>query len=151
MRELRDKAYSKVLDIMRNKLNDYSSGGNVDLANRPMVSADEMAKYGYDIGNNYATTYTSTFSDPYGNIAGNFTPIQAQNGELQSILTANELQDYAEAVIDGRRNDDLGLQIGGFYNGANAISDAEREARKQHYVQEAYNALLQRYLASRTQ
>lgn len=137
--------YAQALASLVNQLNQQGQGGNVDLTNRPRVSAQDIANAGYDIGNNYATTYTGTYSNPSGDIAANFTPIQVNNGELQKILTDAELQNYAESVINGTRNDDLGLQIGGMYNGADAIQNADRDAQLQHNLQEQYYALLNAY------
>lgn len=133
--------YAEALASLYNQLQQHNQGGNVDLTNRPRVSPQDMANAGYNI-DGYATTYTGTYSNPEGNVAANFTPIQAQNGKLQQILNEQAIQRYAEDVLSGRRNDDLGLQIGGNYIGNDAIQRADADAQKQHNLQETYYALL---------
>ena len=136
----------KKVEQLRSTLSQMSQGGNVDLANRQEIPAMEMAKAGYDIGDGYATTYTGTYSNPNGNLAGNFTPIQLQNGRLNRILPADEMQRYAEDVMSGNREDDLGLRIGGSYSGDDAIAQAVSDAERQHRLQELYyNLLRERY------
>lgn len=137
-----DGQYAQALASLISQLSQQGQGGNVDLTNRPMVSPQDMANAGYDIGNDYATTYTGTYSNPSGDLAANFTPIQAINGELQRILSDPQMQEYAESVINGTRSDDLGLQIGDMYEGADAIQNADKDAQLQHNLQEQYYALL---------
>ena len=140
----------KKIEQIRSILSQMSQGGNVDLTNRQEIPASEMKKAGYDIGDGYATTYTGTYSNKNGDLAGNFTPIQLLNGRLNRILPEEEIQRYAEDVLGGYRSDDLGLQIGSLYNGNNAIQNASADAQRQHRLQELYYDLLREHLNSRS-
>jgi hypothetical protein len=133
--------YAQALQSLYNKLQNESAGGNVDLTDRPTVTPQQMANSGYDIGGGYATTYTGTYSNPTGDMAGNFTPIQYSNGALQRILPQDEMTRYAESVMMGNP-DTLGLQIGGNYYGSDAIQRADQDAQRQHNLQEQYAALM---------
>lgn len=135
--------YAQALSSLYNQLKNQGEGGNVDLTNRPRVSPSDMAQVGYDLGgDNYATTHTATYSTPDGSKAINLTPIQAQNGQMKDIFEDSYLNDYANAIMAGKIKDNLGLQIGGIYNGNDAISKASADAERQHYLQEQYYALL---------
>lgn len=135
--------YAQAIQSLVQQLQNESAGGNVDLTDRPKVTPQQMAQSGYDIGNGgYATTYTGTYSNPTGDIAGNFTPIQYNNGALQRILPAQEMQMYAEGVMNGNP-DTLGLKIGGNFYGNDAIQRADEAAQRQHNLQETYAALMQ--------
>ena len=133
--------YAQALQSLMQQLQSESQGGNVDLTDRPRVSPQQMGQSGYDIGGGYATTYTGTYSNPSGNMAGNFTPIQYNNGVLQRILPEQEMQRYAEGVMNGNP-DTLGLQIGGKFYGNDAIQKADEAAQRQHNLQETYAALM---------
>jgi len=122
------------------QMKQLGEGGSVDLFNRPKVSTDELKKAGWnDAGEGTATVFSSTYTNSKGDKAGNFTPIVTdKNGKFVRALTERELTEYAEAVMDGRRKDDLGLQIGAQTSGANAINDAVNAAEKVHDLQEKY-------------
>lgn len=134
--------YAQALQSLAQQLQSESAGGSVDLTNRPRVTPKQMADSGYDIGGGYATTYTGTYSNPTGDVAGNFTPIQYNNGVLQRILPQAEMTRYAESVMQGAP-DTLGLKIGGDFYGNDAIQRADAAAQRQHNLQEVYAALRQ--------
>lgn len=134
--------YAQALQSLYNQLKESGSGGNVDLTNRPRVSPQDMSQVGYDIGDSYATTYTSTYSNPDGTQALNITPIQASNGQLNDIYEQEFINQYADDLLSGRRKDDLGLQIGDLYQGNDAIQRASDDAVRQHNLQEQYYALM---------
>lgn len=119
------------------EMRSYQQGGSVDLFNRPNVPTDDLKAAGWtDAGDGYATVHSSTYSNAAENDVRNFTPIQTDNsGSVVNILSPDELQSYAEAVIDGERNDDLGLQIGGSYPSIDKAVDA---AVRIHELQEQY-------------
>ena len=115
-------------------------GGGVDLFNRPKVATSFVKKAGWDdVGEGQATVYSSTYSNSKGNKAANFTPIVADSqGNYIKTLSQEELEKYAEDVINGRRKDDLKLQIGKVKQGEKAIDDAVKDAERIHQLQEDY-------------
>ena len=115
-------------------------GGGVDLFNRPKVATSFVKKAGWDdVGEGQATVYSSTYSNAKGNKAANFTPIVADSqGNYIKTLSQEELEKYAEDVINGRRKDDLKLQIGKTKQGEKAIDDAVKDAERIHELQEDY-------------
>ena len=121
------------------ELKELERGGSVELLVRPQVDSSELAKVGWEISDGIATVFSSTFSNEDGTIAANFTPILVDpiTGKT-SYLTEDELTAYAESVIAGVRKDDLNIQIGGFFNGENAIAEAEEAAVKIHELHELY-------------
>ena len=119
-------------DSLGNAMKLYQMGGNVNLLNRPKVSAEAMRKAGYlDFNGDYATVYTHGFSNRDNTKYANFTPIMA-NGR---VLSPEHLQNYAESVLNGREKDYLGLQIGKEFN--NQIA-ADKAAERIHELQEMY-------------
>jgi chromosome segregation ATPase len=115
----------------------YGHGGNVDLTMRPVIDSSELINAGWEAqAGEMATVFTSTFSNEDGTVAINFTPIMVDdNGNYIGTLSPDELQSYAEKVIDGA-DDELGLQIGAKFEGENAISDAEMVAERIHVLHE---------------
>lgn len=111
-------------------------GGTVDLFNRPQINGSKLAAAGWeDVDNDeIATVYSSTYSNEDGTLAINFTPI-LPNGD---VLSPDELTRYAEEVIAGVRPDDLQLQIGGAFNGEDAIDQAVNAAERIHELQENF-------------
>ena len=124
------------------ELKEYEKGGNVNLTLRPAVDTSVLKDAGWeDAGEGVATIFTSTFSNEAGNVAMNFTPIIAdENGNHIGTLSPDELQEYAEGVIDGTHEDDLNLQIGAKFEGEDAIQQAETTAQRIHELQESYYA-----------
>lgn len=115
-------------------------GGTVDLFNRPKVDTNELKKAGWkDAGEGTATVFSSTYTNAKGDKAGNFTPIVTDaKGNYLRTLSEDELTRYAESVLDGRRKDDLKLQIGKAQTGKKAIDNAVNAAEKVHTEQEEY-------------
>ena len=115
-------------------------GGTVDLFNRPKVDTNELKKAGWkDAGEGTATVFSSTYTNAKGDKAGNFTPIVTDaKGNYLRTLSEDELTRYAEGVLDGRRKDDLKLQIGKAQTGKKAIDNAVNAAEKVHKEQEEY-------------
>lgn len=121
-------------------------GGSVDLSLRPTIDASELEKAGWeDAGEGIATVFTSTFANKAADlgqedgIAINFTPIIVdENGNYIGCLSPDELEEYAMGVIEGTREDDLGLQIGAKFEGRDAIAEAESAAQYIHQLQDFY-------------
>lgn len=126
--------YNKKLEAT-DPLKKFGEGGNVDLLNRPQIDASKLTEAGWeDAGEGVATVFTNTFSNEDATVAMNFTPILPDG----SVLSPDELTSYAEGVIAGTRQDDLGLQIGSAFNGEDAIQQASNAAEEIHQLQEDY-------------
>lgn len=136
-------------DDIRAQLKKWSDGGNVDLNVRPVIDAQLLKDAGWeDAGEGAATVFTSTFANEAAElgkedgIAMNFTPIMTdENGNFKGVLSPSELESYAMDVINGVRSDDLNLQIGGKFEGEDAIQEADETAQKIH---EAHEELIMR-------
>lgn len=99
----------------------FEEGGNVDLHLRPKISLEDMKSAGWDeFDDEYATLFSSVYSNEDGTIAMNFTPILPDG----RVLSPGELQQYAEDVIAGVHDDYLKLQIGAEFTGEDAIEQA---------------------------
>ena len=125
------------------ELEKLGAGGAVDLTIRPVIDSQELIDAGWKTqAGQIATVFTSTFSNEAGNIAINFTPIVVDElGNRIDVLGPKELQQYAEDVIAGVREDDLHLQIGSVFEGDNAIAQAEKAAETIHNLHEDYVSL----------
>lgn len=129
------KATTEETKRLQEELVRLGKNGSVDLTIRPKVDASEMQEAGWDVEDgSISTVNTSTFTNEDETIAMNFTPI-LPNGK---VLTPDELQEYAEAVIAGAREDDLGLKIGATFSGDDAIAQAEGVAQTIHELHEKY-------------
>lgn len=129
---------------LKKQLNALGEGGNVNLKLRPEIDTEKLKDAGWeDIAEGYATVFTSTFSNATEDVAVNFTPIivNPKTGEYLGVLSPDELQKYAEEVIAGVRKDDLNLQIGAAFTGADAIKQAEKAAKKIHKLHEKIHNL----------
>ena len=126
------------LKKVEDKLTELQKGGGVNLLSRPKISTEELIKAGWeDAGEGYATLFSSTFSNAKGDVAVNFTPILVdEKGKYKGVLSPDELQKYAEEVIDGVHDDYLKLQIGSAFNGDDAIKKASDAAEKYHELHE---------------
>ena len=134
------------LEQVNVQLRVYEQGGNAVLTNRKKVSAAKMSAAGWSAFNNasaddYATVYSSTYSNAGGSKAGNFTPIETDRntGDLRTIFTPAQLDEYAQAVIDGTSEDWRNLQIGSFFysgNGNTAVGYASIAAEAIHTLSE---------------
>lgn len=125
---------------VENQLNNFSDGGTVDLTLRPTVDNSELKKAGWDVSSDgTATVFTSTFSNSDGSVAINFTPIVTdEKGNYKETLSPEALQEYAEGVIAGTREDDLKLQVGAKFTGGDAIDQAVNAAEKIHLLQDYF-------------
>ena len=126
---------------MHDELTELGKGGNVDLNNRPEISTEELIKAGWkrkDVGDGYATVFSSTEPSEDGKTFYNFTPIvvDPKTGEYQYCLSPDEFKQYCWDVIDGKRDDDLNLQMGGAFTGKNAAKKAENAAIRVHELHE---------------
>ena len=145
--DLRDRILGNINDITsavtgiptavleaRDELKKMQAEGNVDLLNRPVINAEALKRAGWEgVGEGGATVYTSTYSNAAGNVAMNFTPILVdENNNPIGVLTPDQLQRYAEEVIDGSREDDLKLRIGSVFEGRDAIDQANEAAETIH-------------------
>ncbi len=121
------------------KLNKLGEGGNVDLNNRPEISTKELEKAGWnDVGDGYATVFSSTYSNENEDTFYNFTPIivDPKTGKFLGVMSPKEFEQYCYDVIDGKRKDDYNLQIGGAFTGDKALENAEKAAQKIHDLHE---------------
>ena len=124
---------------LKKELKKLSKGGRVDLANRPVIDARNLVAAGWKhAGSGKATVFSSTYSDRTGRRAANFTPIVVRNGKAIGIVRPRDLQRYAEDVIEGRRRDNLGLQMGKVHKGRGAIKSATTEAQYIHELHDEY-------------
>lgn len=130
---------------IESSLRHLEKGGSVNLMLRPQIDTEELNKKGWDAGRGTATVFSSTYSKesdfyPERNIAINFTPIIAdpETGEYLGCLTPDELQEYADGVLNGTREDDLNLQIGTEFIGEDAVKDAVLAAKDIHEYHEKY-------------
>lgn len=125
--------------VAKTSLENYSKGGNVDLTDRTVFDGSNIKQFGWDVKDGEAvTTLTNTYTNKDGSVAMNFTPIGKKADGSYFVLTPDELTQYAEAVAEGTREDDLGLKIGKTFEGANAVKKATEEADRIHTLQEDY-------------
>lgn len=133
-------AISTATKEVSDELQKLGQGGNVDLLKRPVIDASILRDVGWDdAGDGKATVFSSTFSNEDGTKAINFTPIIVdENGHFVDALEPDTLERYAEEVIAGVHDDNLGLQIGAAFNGEDAIQQAELAAERVHELHEKY-------------
>ena len=127
------------INSIEKKLNKLSEGGNVDLNNRPEISTKELEKAGWnDVGDGYATVFSSTYSNENEDTFYNFTPIivDPKTGKFLGVMPPKEFEQYCYDVIDGKRKDDYNLQIGKAFTGDKALENAEKAAQKIHDLHE---------------
>lgn len=133
------------LGVIKEELKQLGEGGNVDLNIRPRIDTKEFEKAKWnmeEVGEGYATVFTTTFSNKAENIAINFTPIQVdENGNYVRVLDPKEFNQYCQDVVDGVREDDLKLQIGAVFEGEDAIEKADEAAQRIHELHEAEDEL----------
>ena len=124
------------------ELRRLEKGGNVNLLVRPQIDTQYLKDVGWDdAGDGIATVFTSTYSNEDETVAVNFTPIIVdENGKFVDVLGPDELQEYAEGVIAGTKEDKYKLQIGAEFTGENAIEKADRAAQRIHELHEIYFA-----------
>jgi len=126
---------------IENRLTKISEGGNVNLNLRPEISTQELIDAGWpekEVGEGYATVFSSTFSNESEDKAYNFTPIMMdpKTGEYLGCMSPEEFEDYVYDIIDNGREDDKNCQIGGVFEGEDAIKQAERIAEQIHDLHE---------------
>lgn len=122
-----------------NMLDEYGKGGNVNLNNRPEINAQDLKDNDYeDAGEGYATVFSGVYSNEAGDKAYNFTPIMVdpKTGEYLGVMPKDEFENYCWDVVDGIRPDDKNLQIGGAFEGENAVQDAIDRGKKIHNLHE---------------
>lgn len=120
---------------IKKELTEMGKGGNVDLNNRPEISAEDLIDAGYDdAGEGYATVYSATFCNPEETEFYNFTPIivDPKTGEFKGIIPAEEFDAYCEGVINGDHGDYYNCQIGGAFTGKKAQKKAVDAAIRIH-------------------
>lgn len=105
---------SRNKDQTRNEINEYyrnGYGGNVNLYNRPEVSVADMAKAGWDIGEDaYATLFSSTMAESFTKDVGvvvNITPI-TEDGK---VLTPEQLDEYFANLMANSTNSQELLEL----------------------------------------
>lgn len=126
--------------LIESELKSLENGGNVNLTLRPQISTSDLNAKGWDAGEGTATVFSSTYSNEDGTVAVNFTPIivDPKTGEYLGVMSPDELQEYAEGVIAGTREDDLNLQVGAKFEGEDAIDQAVNSAEKIHDLHARY-------------
>lgn len=127
--------------FITNRLTKLSDGGNVNLNLRPEISTKELIDAGWkkkDVGNGYATVFSSTYSNEDEDTFYNFTPIimDPETGEYLGCMGPKEFEQYCYDVIDCLREDDKYCQIGGPFTGDNALNDAKNAAIEIHELHE---------------
>jgi hypothetical protein len=127
--------------FITDRLTKLGDGGNVNLNLRPEISTKELIDAGWkkkDVGDGYATVYSSTYSNEDEDTFYNFTPIimDPKTGEYMGCMGPKEFKQYCCDVIDGLRDDDLNCQIGGPFDGENALQNAENAAIEIHELHE---------------
>lgn len=121
-------------DTVTNRMKSLQEGGAVDLFNRPQIDVSKLIEKGWeDAGDGTATVFTNTYSNKDGTVAMNFTPILPDG----SVLSPDELTEYAEGVVEGAE-DVKGLKIGATFEGEDAIQQACEAAEEIHNLQELY-------------
>lgn len=133
-----EAAYSKeTLDIF-NRLEELQRGGNVNLLMRPAIDTNELNKLGWDAGEGFATMFTSTFTNEEEGTAINFTPIMIdpKTGKYLGVLDPDTFDKYCQDVVEGVRKDDLNLQVGAEFTGADAFEQACAAAQEIHELHE---------------
>ena len=129
---------AEAINAVKEALQNMQRGGNVNLLNRPVISARKLANAGWeDVGEGGATVYTNTYSNEDETIAMNFTPIIVdEDGNFIGVLSPGELANYAQDVIDGVHDDYLNLKIGTTFTGERAVQYAEAAAERIHELHE---------------
>jgi len=133
-----ETSYSKeTLDIF-NRLEELQRGGNVNLLMRPTIDTNELNKLGWDAGEGFATMFTSTFTNEEEGTAINFTPIMVdpKTGKYLGVLDPDTFDKYCQDVVEGVRKDDLNLQVGAEFTGADAFEQASAAAQEIHELHE---------------
>lgn len=133
-----EASYSKeTLDIF-NRLEELQRGGNVNLLMRPAIDTNELNKLGWDAGEGFATMFTSTFTNEEEGTAINFTPIMIdpKTGKYLGVLDPDTFDKYCQDVVEGVRKDDLNLQVGAEFTGADAFEQACAAAQEIHELHE---------------
>ncbi len=112
-------------------------GGNVDVYNRPKIDANKMRMSGWvDVPDGSTSTYySSAYSNEDGTKTVVVTPI-LPNGD---VLSPDELQDYANQILDGCEVDaDVLL---GTFEGKDSIRQAGKFADNLHEASESYDLI----------
>lgn len=156
--KLQNKFYETVSNSRKSmirSLRELEADGSVDLLLRPVIDSSKLELAGWeDVGDGIATIFSSTYSNEQENIVMNFTPIRADEfGNLISILSPDQLQEYAEEVIWNYEHnlyrekingvwvekhvlrDPLKLKVGKTFKN---INNAVREAETIHNIHEQY-------------
>ena len=123
-------------DEIYDTLGELEKGGNVNLKARPPINTSYLIAKGWDVEpGGTATVYTCTYCNEAETVFYNFTPIvdNPATGAFIRVMTPNELQTYAEGVIDGTRTDTDCCQIGGKFNN---VYEAESVASLIHDLHE---------------
>jgi TP901 family phage tail tape measure protein len=132
------KMSNKTPQAIKDELEKLSRGGNLNLFSRQLIETDDLVRAGYSSPNPGRATslHISSFSNTDfkdlkpknvdDTVAINFTPIisDPETGKNIGVLSKEELTNYAHDVMAGIKEDDLNLQIGSKFVGADAISTA---------------------------
>lgn len=119
---------------LEQELSALGNGGSVDLINRKQIEVSKLEDAGWgDLEGDYATVFSSTFSNKEETIAINVTPI-LPNG---SVLSPEELEEYANSLLAGA-DDIKKLQIGAQFEGEDAIEQASKAAAEISSLSELY-------------
>lgn len=124
-------AFQNLKEDVAEQMRQLEDGGDVDLLMRPVIDASLI---GGQVGE-IATVASETFSNEAGDVAINVTPILPDG----SVLSSNQLEEYANMILDGVDSEDIPpIQIGAKFTGEDAIKQAVDAAIKIHELQDAY-------------
>ena len=137
-----------IIKEIQTRLGELQEGGHVNLLLRPEIDTNLLNQAGYSAGEGFATVFSSTFSNETGDLAINFTPIvvDPNTGEFLSVMEPGAFEQYCYDVVNGVRADDLNLQIGTAFTGADSLEQAEDAAVEIHNLHEKlheYNEAMQ--------
>lgn len=113
----------------------FGADTSIDLTNRPIVSKTNMRGAGWkNFSGDYATVYSSTYSNEDGTKSVVVTPI-LPNG---SVLSPEHLESYANDLLEGKEiSPNVNIKLAEF-DGEDSIQKAEEYAQALHEAQEEY-------------
>ena len=113
----------------------FGADTTIDLTNRPRVSQTNMRGAGWkNFSGDYATVYSSTYSNEDGTKSVVATPILPNGG----VLSPEQLESYANDLLEGKEiSPNVNIKLAEF-EGEDSIQQAEEYAQALHDAQEEY-------------
>lgn len=106
------------------------SNGKRDLTDVSPVDREALRNAGWDTSADDVRNFTQAYSSDIHKNAAVFSPVvYNESGEVERVLTPDELKQYADDVLNGA-GDKLGLQLTETYSGMYAASLAEENAKR---------------------